>query len=59
MSIQMTPRKSNGVELNGSELNRNSEINRNNSAADRNGGHELNHNGDTPSKSWIFWNYLL
>merc|ERR1711976_912109 len=46
MSIQMTPRKSNGVELNGSELNRNSEINRNNSAADRNGGHELNHNGD-------------
>lgn len=51
MSIQMTPRKSNGVELNGSELNRNSEINRNNSAADRNGGHELNHNGDSPSKS--------
>ena len=45
MSIQMSPRKSNGVELNGSELNRNgSELNRN--------GSELNRNND-PSKSWF------
>ena len=41
----MSPRKSNGVELNGSELNRNgSELNRNSS--------ELNRNND-PSKSWF------